>query len=477
MLLSALFLTVMVAMAALAIDTGGEGNTRRTDQKVADLAALDSVRGLVSGDSTQTLANASVLRNGFSGTPTATNGNWNSTTDVFTAAGTPTNAVKVTLSSQYANFFAGGKATLTGTSIATYSALAGFQIGSSLISLSLINGLLPSGFPVAADLNAVGYNGLASGTTTVQALGAALGISALTATGILNTDVSAAQVAAAALSLLNASGTNSGDLSTFAGELADFSATNNATSTLGSILGVTAGDGVGLGSTVDLGSALAGALELSNGSAGISLGTTTGITGLATVTVSLVSIVPASLALPGGVGTSATDSQVTLDLNTTILGEPITLVVTGGTATGTLDTIDCTGITPTYIGLDTTFSDVAVTPQSDVAGITLGGEVTIPSTGVSGVPGTELAYPTNFTPSGTAVTVNSNPGTPTGSFTGSGDVLVGGLIATTLNTVMATLGSTLITAVDPLLTAVGLHIGSAALLGTSESCSIPTLAK
>src|SRR5206468_6222768 len=99
LILSALFLVVMVLAAALALDIGLEGVDKRSDHRVADLAALDAARALndtvlpcvdATRFATATLAaNQSALRNGFNPLASGNSlsldvGTWNPATKIYT---------------------------------------------------------------------------------------------------------------------------------------------------------------------------------------------------------------------------------------------------------------------------------------------------------------------------------------------------------------------------------------------------------
>jgi uncharacterized membrane protein len=126
MVIAAAFLTVVIFACALGVDVGGEANSRRQDQLVADMAALTAVRGLVDGDNTTTLADASATTNGSKVTPSVTNGYWDSTSDMFSTSGSgQPNAVKVIAYSTYNDFFVNNSNNLSATAIARTSGTRG----------------------------------------------------------------------------------------------------------------------------------------------------------------------------------------------------------------------------------------------------------------------------------------------------------------------------------------------------------------
>jgi uncharacterized membrane protein len=233
LILSALFLIVMVLAAALALDIGLEGVDKRSDHKVADLAALDGARAMNDSvvpcvDATRfaaaTLAaNQSALRNGFN--PVASDnslaldvGKWDPATHAYTpvdpGVACTANAVHVVVHSVTHYKFQPFSQSLSAEAVATpnevvqpqpppttttttppaQSALSGgFKLGSflanmdstqaalvdevvcqALTGVSLPNvGALPVSCP-KFNLSAVSWQGLGNASITMDELGKAL---------------------------------------------------------------------------------------------------------------------------------------------------------------------------------------------------------------------------------------------------------------------------------------------------------------
>lgn len=170
--------------AALAIDIGFLAQDKRTNQKVADLAALDSVRKL---DDYQSRAIESSLRNGFLLDPPRSNvvarRGFLSDAGEFTESATGT-SVEVTVTSPRKPMFpfvGDRERTVTAVAVASAEAKAGFSIGSKLASFSnandkiLLNRIFSGLLGVTPTLNAdlVSYKGLAATSLSLAELVAA----------------------------------------------------------------------------------------------------------------------------------------------------------------------------------------------------------------------------------------------------------------------------------------------------------------
>jgi len=493
LLIAAASLTLLVFAAALAIDIGGRAEEQTNDQKIADLAALDAVRVLPTDPTVE--ASSSADRNGYaslkSPTITPVEGTWDN--GIFTPTSTSPNAVKVTITSVYNDFFGGGSPTLTGTAIALDEGEASFEIGSTLISIDAFNKLLAV-FGSNLTLSGVGYNGILSGTSTLGALQSQLGLSALSPSQLLATNVTVAQLATAAGNILTNSpdGSQSGAALTALGAaMASGTVNSQAEVPLGSILGpgtLDSGYGSALATNVNLLSLIAGGLELANGEAGASLPLAVTIPGVTSATASITGIVPAVWSGYGppndpGVTENIPDTQVTMSLDVTMnvsvpslpgLGGVVTvtlpMTVILGQASGTMTAINCvSGATlPTSITISTSFQDlnIAVGNAAEVTALsgslssTLTGSIAVPSKTVGP---TNVAYPTNFYSDGTAVPVNSSYGSPNANLTATGqfssatptiDTAVDGVVAQAI----PALGS----AASQVL---GISVGNADLLG------------
>jgi uncharacterized membrane protein len=515
LIMAAAALILMVFCAALGVDIGGRAEVRRTDQKIADMAALDAVRNLSSDATTLGLAQQSASRNSFvdgqcAGQPLSiTRGVWSTSfTPLSQEPGSAIpNAVEVTLCSAYKDFFTTGSAQLNGTAIAMNEAGAQFQIGSTLVQLTPLNGLLGDLGAGGTSLSLVGYNGLVGGNVTLAALGNALNtdlnLSLVTPTQILDATVTEGQLLEVAASLLSNAGESQAVVAVANAILASQNAGSKETFSIGQILGIEQGNGVGLGTTLNLGNLVNGGAYLANGKAGLSVPLTVGIPDLASATVNITGIVPAAASgfgpastignSPGTPPTDwAQDTQVTVGFTLTIgdgalasLTLPLTLTVGG--ATGTLTSIDgCTSsaVSPTDIHVYTSFNDVGLAVGAASVNVLGAGIVSL--TGTASIPSNAetatLDYPANFSPSGTAVTVNGSLGTPVVTLTptlplGLLTPIVQPILNTLVNTLVPGVLGSVVSAVDSDLNSLlGLDIGNASLLGLpTPMCTFPTL--
>lgn len=458
MVLAAASLTVLVFAAALAVDTGGRAEERRTDQKVADMAALDSVRGLLTypdGSRSQILAAESATRNTFTDNQCGTlleakNGRFDTATDTFSEGATPFNAVDVRLCSKYRDFFGGGQPQLNGYAIAMLQAEGQLAIGSTLLTAgtagcpstpptlnpplppidgvcSLLNDLLAN-LGASTGISAVGYQGLLNTNVSLSKLETAIAGNVLSPTQLAATKVSMAQVAQAETDLLDQTGESYAELNVLQHQVVNQPVDEQQNIPLTDILGVNVGNGSAAGVTVNLANFLVGGAELANGNAGLSVPLTTlTLPGFGTFTVSLTAIQPAKASLlgPPGPGTHADDSQVTMDmtvqssvLSTYNLTLPVAIKVGGASAwLKSVDPSPCTG-TPTSLTTPTTFKDVTATITNgqvdSLASIplaTVNGGIDIPSSPAS--PDPVLVYTTNFLDTTHAKALGIQGGLPT----------------------------------------------------------------
>lgn len=508
-IIAAMLLTLMAMATALSLDISGRVAELRRDQAVADLAALDASRALLSNPAlVSTFACASAYRNhannatcsqpGYSEAATA--GTYVSGAG-FSPGGS-NNAVSVTVTTPYHDFFGGTSASLSRTAVATSAANGQFAIGSTLLNVQA--GLGSAGI----HLTAVGYRGLATGNVTLGALATQLGFAALTPDQVLTSSVSLPAMINASAALLG-NGTAAGlELTTLAGSISG--SLSSASVQVGQALGLKAGTGVGLGTTVNLLQAVSGSVVLAN-QAGLTANLGANLAGTA-ASVSVTAIVPPTVSPYGPVAvTKATNTQVTVSatvgpkptsgqalldgLPLAVSLHPLTLGVamTLGAATGTLDAIDCTGVNPTDIKLGTVFktADLNVSAQInviDIGNVALSGDLLV-SLGSPPSPGSDatVAYPTNLAsapvPPGPATVTAKSTGSATvsGSITGSalpGDLLP--LLAPNVGTLMTALlqpiALTLFTGIGTTTGSLGIQVGSTAdYLGIKVSCPTPQL--
>ena len=253
LILGALFAGIAVLAAALAIDVGALVLEKRTNQRIADLASLDGVRGLTAAAPqrpvVESLAIASAERNGFSVDPATRSCPFGANGATYTADGgarwmrievgkqtatgfAPTtcpaaailetlfpvtnDAVRVFVSSPVGFNFApgGGRETASAVSAldvnpgnpgqtTTGSNRAAVEVGSTGVSVnathaSLLNTIFqttgnPTGVPLGDPpgnlaVTALGYQGLADATFSLEELATELGISAGTVDEVLAAD-------------------------------------------------------------------------------------------------------------------------------------------------------------------------------------------------------------------------------------------------------------------------------------------------
>lgn len=358
-IIAALLMTVMLFATALSVDIAGRVAEVRRDQAAADLAALDAIQG-PGASSYQSVACANANQNKiWSCTgPTAF-----VTATAVTVNGTP--AVQVIVTTPYNDFFGRTSSEMSRSAVAENTGMAQFLIGTTLAELTAELG--PVG---AADLTAVGYDGLISGNVTLRALAAQLGLSGLSADQVLGSTVSVRQLVNASANLVSPGNpTESASLSALGTALVNQPIDTSQNQSLAGILGLQKGDGVGLGTTVNMLQAVSAAAQLANESAGLSasLAVSQLPANVTAASVTVTALTSPTLSPYGPVGVTATATQVsadvTMDLNVTLADGTVDQVVlpvtlTLGGATGTLQAIDCTSGVPVDIQLATAFQAV-----------------------------------------------------------------------------------------------------------------------
>jgi uncharacterized membrane protein len=488
-------LVLCIAAAALGIDVGRIALDKRSDQRVADLAALDAARAV--GDilnttnqagydsAAQTAAVTSASRNGYTvgvngHTITATVGTIDPVTNAFSAGGAE--AVLVTATSHLENVFLPGAKDLTARAIAMVgSPTAAFSVGSTLASLdtskSGLDRILKSMLGASGNLTLVSYDGLATGNVSLAKLQTALlnaGFSVGTVEDLLSAHLTAAQLLTATASALTSDGDN-----TSAADVQDIinaGITSSTTITLGDLINVASpSDSSALTAEFNAFQLLTGAAELMNGSNLVAI-TPVGFTvpGLTGVSVSAYAIEPAKTAI-GPVGTSAETSQIRMRVTVDVpLGgilplAHVTLDYTSANADATLTSIAC-GASPT-MGITGQTSAVSVSGTAT----TLLGNMTIASA-VGGSSSTPLsfAYPTEFAPSVTKHLGATGTGVSLTSVTVSGgSPTLASALGLALPTVLGNLDIGLQPAIKPLLQSLGLGLSQAdiAALGIYPSAT------
>ncbi|MEY2472255.1 MAG: hypothetical protein QOK28_1584 [Actinomycetota bacterium] len=477
-------LLVCVAAAALGIDVGRIALDKRSDQRVADLAALDAARAI--GDilnttnqagyntAAQTAAVASAARNGFvvgvnGRTVTAAVGTVDPVSNLFSSGGAA--AVLVTTTSHLDNAFLPGGRDLTARAVALIGSPTGaFSVGSTLASLdtskSRLDPMLKTMLGASGSMNLVSYNGLASGNVSLQKLQTALlasGFNVGTVQDLLTAHLTAAQILAATASALTSDGDNLA-----AAEVQDLINTGITSSTtvqLGDLINVSSpSDSSVLAAEFNAYQLVVGTAELMNGSNFVSVPLTgVNLLGITGASVSAYVIEPAQTAI-GPVGTTASNSQIKMRVNLDVpLGgllpiAHVSLDYTTASAVGTLTSLVC-GASPTMgvTGQSSAIS-VAGTATTVLGNMAIGSSVgNSPSTALS------FLYPSEFAPvtkhlgaGGTGVALASV------SVSGSGaTAALAPVLQTQLPTVLATLDLALQPAIKPLLESLGLGLAQA----------------
>lgn len=471
-----------IAAAALGVDLGRVSLDRRTDQSVADMAALDAARAVgfilnttnQAGYNTaaQSAAAASAVRNGFTGsnkTVTATVGSLDANND-FVATGT--SAVRVITSSWLKYAFRPGGRTVNATGVALVgSPIAAFSVGSTLANIDtqktqldpMLRTWLGSG-----SLSAVSYNGLAGSNLSLSALQTALlaqGMSVGTTTQLLDQSLTLAQLFTATASALTTQGKN-----VAAAEVQDIinaSISNSTTVKLSNLLDVAAPtDSAALSGEFNVYQLVTGSAQLANGANFVSVPMTgVNLLGLTGVTLSASVISPAQTAI-GPVGSTAENAQVALRTTVNVgLGAllpvvNVTLTYTSASARGTLSSIVC-GASPS-ISVSEYTSGVTV---SGIGTTTLG-NLDIAGSIAQGTPSSlSFSHPTEFSPTYIGKHVGA---TSTGfslanlTVTGSGaTAALAPLLQTALPTTLATLDTALQPVIRPLLQSIGVEVAQA----------------
>ena len=538
-LVAVITMTMLLAVASLALDLGLKRVGLRDMQALADVVALDlarqidgrTVAGIEADPAWLHGRDDSVARNGDTiGDPPAATpvlGMVNSVTGVFTAmTGTDVpNAVRVTAASSVDFVLRTGEGALSRSAVATARASACFALGSyaarvtagSSSLLGPILGAIDSGL----NLDLVSYQGLAALSVDLGNVAADLGVG--TVSELAGTSVSASDFYIAVAHVLQDDGHAA--QATLLQGLA-LSVTDLPNIAIGDIIGLTtAGEGA-LDTSFNVLDLVTGAAFVANGenavavpSLGITLPGVTSLTGALTIIEALKPVCPTKDA--SGVGSTATSTQVNLTMGGTLAALPSVLGL-ASTSTG-LD------LTATVAKAEGTLRDItcgqAVT-ESDPEGITVDVKTGLTSVSLS-VPirlqgnlsvglslynldiqlvATAAVTPADNTESvdymvppmqyGTAKeTVNGGVGLPTATVTVQSITakLLGlpvSLPAATLNSILSTVTSTIVNPIiNPLITninnlllgpvadALGLRLGGADLyMYPRPSCTTPSLA-
>jgi len=430
------FVMAMI-FTALAVDVGFLAADKRTDQKMADLAALDASRDLVgvgtycsappsaSGPLCPAVVSAIRNFNSVSDAPPTISAERVARagpgTYVPNSAGT---FVRVTVSSPRKPFFpfvGNDSRTVVARAIAGGEPEAEFSVGSTLASLdaekSFLDPILGEMLGLTAlNMNAVSYSGLATGNVGLRALQTnllAMGYDVGTTEKLLNTDVRAADLLRATAQAL---GAKSPPDTVAQAEINDIPLAlipNLKTVAIGDLISLSQpGSDSALDATLNAFEIVSGAAQVANGTNFVSVpGIDVTIPGtlltgpLGNITTSLSVVEPAQKA-KGPVGTTANTSQLKLRLHVNLLQTGALLLLaplsvdidfTAGSAQGTLTEIDCDA-TP-GITVSATTSGATVGGTATVLG-PIGGTLNLSGTLVGTVAGPPLRfnYPNQFMP-------------------------------------------------------------------------------
>lgn len=232
-----LALGMTILFAVLTLDTGRLALEKRRLQEIADVAAIDAVRtaGVCSGAESMdaaavsAAAQQSALRNGYTGDLINEAGavqlgrmstiaglrEFTETADAAASAVQVT-ARKLAVQSLVAGGWYGGTVALQATGVAVREPRAGFSVGSFFASVDsedavLLNSVLGELLGSAISVDALHYNGLVNAELTLAQLidGAAVagvGLSANTVEGLLEAELTVAQLLSVTAAALDADG-------------------------------------------------------------------------------------------------------------------------------------------------------------------------------------------------------------------------------------------------------------------------------
>ena len=468
-----------IAMCAMGVDLGRIALDKRSDQNVADLAALDAARAVgfllnttnqaVYSAAAQSAANASALRNGFTGsdkTVTATVGSMDASNNFVT---TGNSAVRVVTTSYLDHAFMPGGRSVSATGVALVgSPIAAFSVGSTLAGIdtskSRLDPLLRTWLG-SGSLSAVSYDGLAGSNLSLRALQTALlalDLEVGTTQELLETSLNVAQLFQATASALTSEGKN-----VAAAEVTDVvnaSVSSSLTVKLGDLLDVALlSDSAALDAEFNVYQLITGSAQAANGSNFVSVPlTSVNLLDLTGVTLSASVIEPAQTAI-GPVGTKAQNAQVALRTTVDVpLGGllpivNVTLTYTTATAEGTLTSIVC-GAAPT-IGVSTYAGAVNVTGT----GATTLGNLDITGAVAQTSPTTlSFSHPTEFSPTYAGKHVGAtDTGLDLASVSVTGDVATAALVPlleVELPLTLARLDRALDPLIRPLLQSLGVQV-------------------
>lgn len=503
LVLAATGLVLAMIFSALAIDIGFLAADKRTNQKIADMAALDASRNLLN---IQPLADASVLRNGFVKdakhtvfaelvAPDGTGDYVPSATGKF---------VRVTIKSPRKPFFpfvSPDERTVTARAVAGGEPEAEISVGSTLASLDVqksaldaILGPMLGTNSSPLNLNAVSYTGLASGNVDLRALQTNLltmGYDVGTTEKLLNTNVRAADLLTATAQALGSKSPPDTVALVELNKIPIPLIPNLKTVALGSLISLSqpSADSA-LDATLNAFDIVTGAAQVANGSNFVNVpGVNVNVPGVLpnTLSVALKVIEPAQRA-KGPVNapaytTVAKTSQVALQVKLDLapIGLNVlstTLTFTAGNGKATLKNIDCAAPSIMVTG-ETSGATVAGVVNGNVLGIPLLGTLNVAGTVAPATAADRtFQYPTQFRPpvgptppfsyhvgvANVGLSPLMPPAGPGLTLSGTGALgLLTGLVTPVLNSVVSALDAALVPTLGPILKVLGLDLAGADL--------------
>lgn len=327
--------TLLVLIAAFAVDLGMQRVVRRDMQSLADVVALDLAReldgrtkaelaGEIDASSATSALSESVARNsttlGDVPVVTAELGGWDGTT--FNTAVDPPTAVRVTASGSVAFAFRPGEGGATRAAIGSTIKSACFSMGSfaarfrsgdsALISTLLdpMNELLRP----QANIDAVSYTGLANAFVTLDELAVAAGLGSTDQ--LLTSTITAAELIEAAISVLQADSTDNSVAIAALNQLLKGQANLTTPVLLTEVLNVSPTDTAALQTDLSVLDLVAGTILVADGTSGFKLGNGnlgTKIAGVASLTTAEISVIQGAQIACGALGSpeaTANASQV-----------------------------------------------------------------------------------------------------------------------------------------------------------------------
>lgn len=435
--LTAMAMVILVLSVAFAIDLGRLASERRSMQADADVIALDLAR-LADGQQTEmeikdSAQYADVLArsadaNGVDPTESlkVEYGIYDPATDAFDDAGEPPNAVRVTASNTIDYHFA----TVAGfdegstqrTAIAALDAVAGFQVGSRLLSIdpgqaSILDRVFTQALGESPELNAVGYQGLLNARIPLRRL--AIDLVGGSPDQLAGATVEARRFYLVAADIMEAPPqSNTAAATALRAIAADVD--SNVMLKMDRLMRIDqGGETAAANASLDLFSLVTGSAFAIDGVNTFSIPSLNIGVGGASTNVSVTVIEKPRFAF-GPVGTSVNTQQASVDIVTQLANVPIDILGLAGArvsgtipislslagATGTLDSIDCkapsisVGLEPQPVtvegGMDLAVSARVLFATIPVASVTVPFDSPIAVSGTSA--GASFLYPDEFLP-------------------------------------------------------------------------------